>query len=247
MRSRPDPRAQRDYFRDEDAAHFAWQTGAPIIAESEAELIATVDARPGDRLLEIGCGEGANLHHLRARVADLDLYALDSSSDKARHCARANHARAVRGDAQALPFEDGSFDAVLIRDLLHHVPDRALALAEAARVLKPGGRLTVIEPSRSNPIIAAMATAIPAERGMLSSTAERTAAEVAEAGLAVVSVERRHPMPIARALLHYKHGAPRLGDFSLARRVFRFVDAACRMLPGGMWAYHVVRAVRPAS
>src|SRR5436305_15089237 len=44
-------------------------------------------------------------------------------------------------DAQAIPFEDRGFDAVIANHMLYHVPDRGLALAEVRRVLKPGGRL----------------------------------------------------------------------------------------------------------
>jgi demethylmenaquinone methyltransferase/2-methoxy-6-polyprenyl-1,4-benzoquinol methylase len=49
------------------------------------------------------------------------------------------------GDAQALPFEEGSFDAVTIAFGIRNVPDRTRGLAEMARVLRPGGRLVVLE------------------------------------------------------------------------------------------------------
>jgi SAM-dependent methyltransferase len=48
------------------------------------------------------------------------------------------------GDAQALPFADGSFDAALAAWMLYHVPDLDRALAELARVLRPGGRLVAV-------------------------------------------------------------------------------------------------------
>ncbi|MEZ0067270.1 ubiquinone/menaquinone biosynthesis C-methylase UbiE [Streptacidiphilus sp. MAP12-20] len=52
-----------------------------------------------------------------------------------------HRARAVQGDATDLPFDDGSFDAVLMFLMLHHVGAWEEALAEAARVLRPGGLL----------------------------------------------------------------------------------------------------------
>jgi demethylmenaquinone methyltransferase/2-methoxy-6-polyprenyl-1,4-benzoquinol methylase len=51
---------------------------------------------------------------------------------------------AVEADAQRLPFADASFDAVMLVSMLHHVEDRPAALAQARRVLRPGGRLAVM-------------------------------------------------------------------------------------------------------
>jgi SAM-dependent methyltransferase len=59
----------------------------------------------------------------------------------------AARAVAVGGDATAMPFEDASFDAVIAAEVLEHVPDDTRAMAEIARVLKPGGRLAVTVPA----------------------------------------------------------------------------------------------------
>src|SRR5262245_59979158 len=56
---------QLAYHEEADPAHLAWQTSAPFFAETEARLVEGVRCDPGERLLEIGCGEGGNLHHLR--------------------------------------------------------------------------------------------------------------------------------------------------------------------------------------
>ena len=77
----------------------------------------------------------------------------------------------MTADATRLPFTDGAFDAVLIRDVLHHIGDIAGVLAEARRVLRAGGRLTLLEPNRASPFILMQAALIPAERGVLRSTA----------------------------------------------------------------------------
>jgi SAM-dependent methyltransferase len=52
----------------------------------------------------------------------------------------------VRGNAHHLPFPDGAFDVVIASEILEHIPDDASAIAEAVRVLRPGGRLAVTVP-----------------------------------------------------------------------------------------------------
>ncbi len=249
---------QRAYWRDVDAAHFDWQTGGAYIAASEAALLQCVALAPGERLLEIGCGEGANLHHLAGRLerqagesgllqaATGALFGVDFTLGKARFAAERTGARTACADAARLPFCDAAFDAVLVRDLLHHVPDRAAVLVEARRVLRPGGRITAIEPNGRNPLIAAQAAAIRAERGMLVSTAARLQDELSRAGFVAISVERRQPLPLSRVLLHYKLGAPSLARRPLVARALDGVERALAILPTGLWAYLVASARSPA-
>lgn len=107
---------------------------------------------PGQRLLDLGCGTGtlailAQRRHPRATVVGLDgdPVILGIARRKARR------ARVVvqfdEGMAAALPYADGSFDAVTSTLMLHHLThDHQLrALAEARRVLRPGGRLVVAD------------------------------------------------------------------------------------------------------
>jgi len=91
-------------------------------------------------VLDIGCGGGFLANHLA--IAGHRVTGLDSSAD-ALHVATAHDpTRSViyeRGDALSLPFADGSFDVVCAMDFLEHVEDPKRAIAEAARVLAPGG------------------------------------------------------------------------------------------------------------
>ncbi len=106
-----------------------------------------LDLPPQARVLEVGCGTGLlwreNLHRL---PPDWDLTLTDFSLGMVQQ-ARQNlqdggHTIAFEtADAQALPIADGAFDAVVANHVLFHVPDRAKALAEIRRVLRPGGRL----------------------------------------------------------------------------------------------------------
>jgi ubiquinone/menaquinone biosynthesis C-methylase UbiE len=239
---------QKEYARHADAARFAWQTEAPWFAATERALLAGVRAGAGERLLEIGCGEGGNLQHLRALGAT--RFGIDFSTAKAAFAARSTGAHVTAADASRLPFADASFDAILIRDLLHHLPDRARALGEARRVLKPGGRLTLIEPNRGSPLVLLQAAVVPAERGLLASTAERLRGELAAAGFTVDTERTSQPLPIARVLLHRSLGTARLGAarFGAIGVVARALDAfdalAARVIPRGAWLYLIFEARR---
>ena len=106
-------------------------------------IVHEVRARLGStrrRVLDIGCGAGFLANHLAAE--GFDVTGLDASAESlavaARHDAT-GRARYDRGDARALPYPDGAFDVVCAMDFLEHVDEPAQVVAEAARVLAPGG------------------------------------------------------------------------------------------------------------
>lgn len=124
-------------FRREE--RYWWYAGMRRIARSVAPELY----RPGPiRLLDAGCGTGANLADvLAARGAGAVGVGLDLSFEALRFSRRRGLARLVLGSVEALPFRDGSFDAVATRDMLVCVPDDARALGEMARVARPGSPL----------------------------------------------------------------------------------------------------------
>lgn len=237
---------QWSYFKDADEAKFRWQTRGPVFAASERCLVS-VAAGDGS-LLEVGCGEGGNLFHVGP--GNGLTVGLDFSMAKAVFAAGAiPWARAVCGDAVRLPFRRSVFDRVLCRDLLHHlrVPEQREAIEEMFRVCRPGGEVVVIEPNGRNPLIAAFALLVPAERGMFRSTPARVAGVVRGVASQIV-VEAAQPLPLARALLHYRIGVPGLGRLRVVARLLGGIDAALRrVMPRPFWAYIVVRGVTPAS
>ncbi len=107
-------------------------------------LAPLAGAPPRDVLL-LGVGTGLDLPHLppQHRYVGLDLTA--AMLVRARRRTAALHFAALRGDAQRLPFHDASFDAAVLHLILAVVPAPTLCLAEAARVLKPGGLLLVFD------------------------------------------------------------------------------------------------------
>lgn len=118
-------------------------------AEVEAALAAALADAPLGAVLDIGTGTGrmAELFAQDAeRVVALDknLEMLRVARAKLQHLPTAQ-IELVQGDFADLPFAPASFDTVLLHQVLHFAPDPAPALAEAARVLRPGGRIAIVD------------------------------------------------------------------------------------------------------
>lgn len=111
--------------------------------------LAALAAQPPSEVLLVGVGTGLDLPHLpfQHRYTGIDLTAAMLGRASARSSARSASApvRYVRGDAQGLPFADDSFDAAVLHLILAVVPRPELCLAEAARVVRPGGTLLVFD------------------------------------------------------------------------------------------------------
>jgi ubiquinone/menaquinone biosynthesis C-methylase UbiE len=122
----------------------------PLITRDR--LRQALGPEPGERVLEIGPGTGyytldlANWVGTEGEVAIFDLQQemLDHTVRRARERGIWN-VTSTRGDAQELPYDDGSFDAVVLIATLGEIPDQDAALRETARVLRRGGRLIVGE------------------------------------------------------------------------------------------------------
>jgi ubiquinone/menaquinone biosynthesis C-methylase UbiE len=114
-----------------------------------AALRRRVLARAHGRVLEIGGGTGANLEHYPDGVDEV-VFTEPNEAMLARARRRGFRATFVQAGAEALPFEDGSFDAAVATLVLCTVPDEAAALRELRRVVKPGGELLFAEHVRSD-------------------------------------------------------------------------------------------------
>ncbi|MBS1984660.1 MAG: methyltransferase domain-containing protein, partial [Bdellovibrionales bacterium] len=105
--------------------------------------------------LDVGCGIGhwgftlARAVNPRAQWTGVDREPnwVRRAGERARDAGLAERFRFVEGTAQALPFHDASFDLVTCQTVLIHLPDPRVALREMQRVLRPGGRLLVVEPN----------------------------------------------------------------------------------------------------
>lgn len=123
---------------------FLWLGERLGMASRRRELLAEA----GGAVLEIGAGTGLNLRHYPAGLEELVLTEPGEPMADRIDLARAPEgvpARVVRAPAEQLPFADDSFDTVVSTLVLCTVSDPGRAVAEAARVLKPGGRLLFCE------------------------------------------------------------------------------------------------------
>jgi SAM-dependent methyltransferase len=98
--------------------------------------------RPGQRVLEVGCGQG----HLTIRLANrgIDIVGIDANSNAP---AISGSDRVLYMRAEGLDFGDAEFDAIVSVHAIEHIPPLDLAMAEMARVLKPGGQALFIYPA----------------------------------------------------------------------------------------------------
>ena len=116
-----------------------------------------LDVRPGMTVLDLGCGEGRHAFEAYRRGADViavDWGVSEVATTKRWLGAIAEAGEApeqarfevVRGDLRTLPVPDASVDRVIASEVLEHIHDDVAAMAEIARVLKPGGRVAVTVP-----------------------------------------------------------------------------------------------------
>jgi ubiquinone/menaquinone biosynthesis C-methylase UbiE len=118
------------------------------LGQRRHELVSGLEGE----ILEVGAGTGLNIPHYEraARVIAVEPDASMARQLRKRAPEAGVPVEIVTGSAEALPFPDGSFDTVVVTFVLCSVEDPAAALAEVRRVLRPGGRLVMLEHVRGD-------------------------------------------------------------------------------------------------
>lgn len=204
------------------------------LAEIRDRVLDGAQISPGDHVVDLGAGTGLLTLGALSRVGpDGTVTAVDRSGPALREIRPApggGRLRLVVADVARLPLENGSVDAVVARSTLIYLEDLAAVLGEAARVLRPGGRLSVFEPVNARrrhdadligiaeaelrAITAASARATPAARTMTGFSETTTAALAAGAGFRVDPIhlgEVRSTLPDQDAVRGYLHRRPHPG------------------------------------
>ncbi len=177
--------------------HGLWRTGSESPEEAARALALEVAARagagPGDHVVDVGCGYGATARLLAAergaRVTGVTL--------SAAQVAAAPPAPGVELNVRSWldnGFPDASFDAAIAVESLSHMDDRARAFAELGRVVRPGGRIVVVDwlaAERVRPVSRRVLLDPICVEGRLPrlSTASRYVSLLEEAGFAVTAVD----------------------------------------------------------
>ena len=130
----------RDFYE----SFWADPPDAPPWEWERRKTLLLAEARPGERVLDLGCGAGAFLTALREAGADpVGVEIAEAAVERAR--TTGVEVRLLEPDG-TLPFGHGEFDLVWCSEVLEHVPDALALLQETRRVLKPGGRLLLTVP-----------------------------------------------------------------------------------------------------
>lgn len=147
-------------FHDEfDAEIYDWKWGKQYGTEETERMLEEYRVYLGEELgrvgryLDIGCGTGTAVVNLSLSERIEEAHGSDISIGMLRVCrknARTAGAKTIltQSDAQSLPYRDESFDFITCHAILHHVPHPEEVLREVHRLLKPGGRALVFEPTR---------------------------------------------------------------------------------------------------
>ncbi len=164
----------RDYYNSDDADRFyfriwggedihigLYESDDDSISEASRRTVARMadlvgDLGPGMRVLDLGSGYGGVARYLAERfgcsVVGLNLSEVENERSRAMNRERRldQLIEIVDGSYEEVPFEDGAFDVVWSQDAFLHSGDRGRVIAEAARVLKPGGILIFTDPMQAD-------------------------------------------------------------------------------------------------
>jgi ubiquinone/menaquinone biosynthesis C-methylase UbiE len=150
--------AARSHF-DRWSETYERDSAARWLREAQTAALAALALNENDVLLDLGCGTGAAVRDAaptvrRAVGFDLSPGMIAQARERARADGLEGNVEFVVGDVSgALPFEGGGFTAIVCTTAFHHFPRPRDTIAEASRVLAPGGRLVIADANRRHPAV----------------------------------------------------------------------------------------------
>jgi 27-O-demethylrifamycin SV methyltransferase len=144
-----------DQVWGENLHHGYWEDDTTSLEDATNRLTdklsGMLSIKPGDRLLDLGCGIGepairlATKHDIEVVGVSISKRQIERANERAEAAGLSDRLSFQLADAMDLPFPDESFDIVWAMESMHHMPDRWHVLRHAARVLRPGGRLAIAD------------------------------------------------------------------------------------------------------
>jgi SAM-dependent methyltransferase len=216
-------RAFYDTQREHDRRRFEQEPSKAFVTDALVPWVVSA-LPPNARIVDIAGGSGWYASRI-VRAAPVTVVGLDISSSMIEQ--RGEDPMLVENvvaDMEALPFDDASFDAALFVGALHHVPDPLQALREAARVVRPGGRLFAAEPCSLRVGNAGVAP-VPGHAHEFRFSLPFLTGRMREAGFTVDHVTGK------RTLLRFARPVLRRPSHAAFRRADR-IDRALAAVPG---------------
>jgi ubiquinone/menaquinone biosynthesis C-methylase UbiE len=130
---------ESNLFGDGEAYELTMGRWSQLVGD---KFIDWLDAPRGLRWLDVGCGNGAFTERIISCSAPAEVVAIDPSKEQLAYASTRPGTKLAKfqlGDAQKLPFANGSFDAAVMALVITFIPDPARAVAEMVRVVRPGG------------------------------------------------------------------------------------------------------------
>ncbi len=150
------------------------------LRKAQRSLVSVMNIKENMRFLDVGCGTGRALGYIAGQLkgkgsfygADLSSKMIDKAKDNFKDCENFHF---VRANAESIPLDDDFFDVIICTNSFHHYFNPVNALREMRRLLKPGGKLFILDPTADTRLIrlfSKFAKAIEPDHVKLYSTSE---------------------------------------------------------------------------